>query len=139
MSETIETPRPETGVDTVRILVCATCRAAGGDPDAPRPGARLAAELAAGLAGAGETRIAVETVECLSVCKRPCTVALSGAGRWTYIYGDIEAETGAQTLLAFARQYGETSDGIVPWRERPELIRKSVIARLPPFPIARPS
>ena len=78
-------------------------------------------------------------MECLSVCKRPCTVALSGAGRWTYIYGDIEAETGAQTLLAFARQYGETSDGIVPWRERPELIRKSVIARLPPFPIARPS
>lgn len=137
MSETLATPRPETGVDIVRILVCATCRAAGADADAPRPGARLAAELSAGLALEGDARISVETVECLSVCKRPCTVAVSGEGRWTYIYGDLDAETGAQTLLAFARQYGATADGVVPWRERPEIIRKSVIARLPPFPIAR--
>lgn len=139
MSETSAMPRPATGADLVRILVCATCRAAGGDPDAPRPGARLAAELAAGLVRDGDPRISVEMVECLSVCKRPCTVALSGEGRWTYIYGDLDAETGAQTLLDFARQYGATPDGVVPWRERPDIIRKSVIARLPPFPIARPT
>ena len=139
MSVTSATPRPAAGADLVRILVCATCRAAGGDPDAPRPGARLAAELGQALAAGDDAGISVETVECLSVCKRPCTVALSGEGRWTYIYGDLEPETGAQTLLAFARQYGATADGIVPWRERPEIIRKSVIARLPPFPIARPT
>jgi predicted metal-binding protein len=137
MSETLQQPRPETGADIVRILVCASCRAAGGDPDAARPGPILAAALARALDGAGDAGVTVETVECLSVCKRPCTVALSGQGRWTYIYGDLDPATGAETLLTFARQYRDTPDGIVPWRERAEAIRKGVVARIPPLPTAR--
>lgn len=137
MTELLQRPRPETGADIVRILVCASCRAAGGDPDAARPGATLAAALHAALADGAHPGIAVETVECLSVCKRPCTVALTGAGRWTYVYGDLDPEAGAGTLLTFARQYRETTDGIVPWRERAEAIRKGVVARIPPLPLAR--
>lgn len=136
MTDVLQTPRPETGADTVRILVCASCRAAGGDPDATRPGAMLAAALGSALADGDHPGITVETVECLSVCKRPCTVALTGAGRWTYIYGDLDPEAGAGTLLTFARQYRETTDGIVPWRERAEAIRKGVVARIPPLPLA---
>ena len=136
MSDLLEPPRPDTGADSVRILVCASCRAAGGDPDAPRPGAVLAAGLRDALDLAGDAAISVETVECLSVCKRPCTVALSGEGRWTYVYGDLDPALGVETLLTFARQYRQTPDGIVPWRERAEAIRKGVVARLPPLPIA---
>ena len=33
-----------------------------------------------------------------------------------------------------ARAYAATPDGIVPWRERPEIFRKRVIARVPPLP-----
>lgn len=123
--------------DVVRILVCTTCRAQGGAPDAARPGERLAETMRRALGHQEDGPIAVETVECLSVCKRPCTVALTGAGRWTYIYGDLDPDTGAETLLGFARQYRETRDGIVPWRERAEAIRKGVVARLPPLPIER--
>jgi predicted metal-binding protein len=137
MTDALQRPRPETGADTVRILVCASCRAAGGDSDAPRPGVILAAALSSALAEDDHPDIAVETVECLSVCKRPCTVALTGAGRWTYIYGDLDPQAGAGTLLTFARQYRETTDGIVPWRERAEAIRKGVVARIPPLPLAR--
>lgn len=136
MSTQLQQPRPETVTAPIRILVCATCRAAGGDPDAPRPGAVLAAGLRDALDPAGDAAISVETVECLSVCKRPCTVALSGEGRWTYVYGDLDPATGVETLLTFARQYREAPDGIVPWRERAEAIRKGVVARLPPLPIA---
>jgi len=137
MTDALQRPRPETGADTVRILVCASCRAAGGEPDAARPGAILAAALSSALAEGDHPDIAVETVECLSVCKRPCTVALTGTGRWTYIYGDLDPDAGAGTLLTFARQYRETIDGIVPWRERAEAIRKGVVARIPPLPLAR--
>ncbi len=137
MTDALQRPRPETGADTVRILVCASCRAVGGEPDSARPGAILAAALATALTDGAHTGIAVETVECLSVCKRPCTVALTGAGRWTYIYGDLDPDAGAATLLTFARQYRETTDGIVPWRERAEAIRKGVVARIPPLPLAR--
>jgi predicted metal-binding protein len=134
-----EEPQTPAEPAPVRILICATCRAAGGDPDAPRPGAVLAAGLAEALAASGADGVCVETVECLSVCKRPCTVALTGPGRWTYVYGDLDPKDGVETLLAFARQYGATQDGVVPWRERPEPIRKGVVARLPPLSITRAS
>ena len=136
MTDILQQPRPETGEGTIRILVCASCRAPGGDPEAPRPGAVLAAGLSQALDACGEAGVTVETVECLSVCKRPCTVALTGDGRWTYIYGDLDPKDGVETLLSFARQYRETPDGIVPWRERAEAIRKGVVARLPPIAIA---
>jgi len=138
MSDLLKPPRPETGAGPVRILVCASCRAAGADPDVPRPGVVLAAGLRQALHGGDHRAVTVETVECLSVCKRPCTVALTGEGRWTYIYGDLDPETGVETLLTFARQYRETADGIVPWRERAEAIRKGVVARLPPLSITSP-
>jgi predicted metal-binding protein len=123
-------PRPASAAD-VRILICTTCRMAGGDPGA-RPGAVFAARLRDGLADPQIEGVSVETVECLSVCKRPCTVALTGAGRWSYVYGDLDPHSDIETLLSFARQYRDTPDGVVPWRERPEVIRKSVVARLPP-------
>lgn len=121
----------------VRLLVCATCRDATDPTGEARPGARLAAALDQALGGAGD--IAVEAVECLSVCKRPCTVALTAPGRWTYIYGDLDPETEAAALIAFARRYGETPDGIVPWKERPASFRKGVVARLPPLSPRQPA
>ena len=38
---------------------------------------------------AAEPDIALKAVECLSVCKRPCTVALAAPGKWTYVVGDL--------------------------------------------------
>ena len=120
----------------VTLHVCVTCRAAGESPDAAeRPGARLHRALAAALAADPDGReIRLEAVECLSVCKRPCTVAVSSPGRWTYIYGDLDAERSAETILAGLRLYAATPDGIVAWRERPEPFRKGVVARIPPSP-----
>lgn len=126
---------PDAAGDTIRLMVCTSCRAPGADPDAPRPGARLHAALEGAFAAdpALGRRFSVEPVECLSVCKRPCTVAISGQGRWTYLYGDLDPDTAAGTLLAFAEQYRATPDGIVVWRERPDIIRKGVVARVPPL------
>ena len=114
------------------LYVCVACRAEGSDPDAERPGARLYRELAQAVAARGDD-LHVEPVECLSVCKRPCTIAVSGPGRWTYIYGDLNAETSVDTILDGLRRYAATADGLVPWRERPEAFRKGVVARIPPF------
>ena len=120
----------------VRLLVCVTCRAANAPAESePRPGARLLRALEAALAADPDAKagISLEPVECLSVCKRPCTVAVSSPGRWTYVYGDLDPDTSAETILAGLRLYAGTSDGIVPWRERPESFRKGVVARLPPL------
>ncbi|ACL57130.1 DUF1636 family protein [Methylobacterium nodulans] len=114
----------------VTLYVCTTCRAESDPPDGPRAGARLHATLAETLAGEG---VRVEPVECLSVCKRPCTVAVSSPGRWTYVYGDLDPASAPAILRDGLSRYTAAPDGLVPWRERPEAFRKGVIARIPPF------
>jgi predicted metal-binding protein len=106
------------------VFVCVTCRGPAGEDD--RPGRRLFEALS------GEPGVSASAVECLSVCKRPCTIALSAGGKWTYVIGDLDAETSAGDVIAMAARYGDTADGIVPWRERPTSFRKGVVSRIPP-------
>jgi predicted metal-binding protein len=113
------------------LHVCLTCRSEGADPDAPRAGAALHAALADALADDAALRIV--GVECLSNCRRACTVALSGPGRWTYVYGDLSPLDDVAAICDGARRYVAAADGLVPWRERPERFRKGVIARVPPL------
>ncbi|KQT58185.1 metal-binding protein [Methylobacterium sp. Leaf456] len=126
---------PEEAPETV-LSVCTTCRAAG-DTAEPRAGARLLAALHAAAEAEPVPGLRIEGAECLSVCKRPCTVAVASPGRWTYVYGDFDAleraDESARTILAGLRRYQETPDGLVPWRERPEAFRKGVVARIPPL------
>jgi predicted metal-binding protein len=147
-------PIADVGVDraaaaagpAVRLLVCTSCRAAGEplEPRADRAGARLAAALAAAVEArvadspAGDVRardahaaVEVVPVECMSVCKRPVTVGLAGAGRWTYVYGDVGPEAVAD-VLAWAAAYAAAPDGVIPWKTRPEHLKRNAVARLPP-------
>ncbi len=122
--------------DPATLYVCTTCRSPDDAPDGPRGGARLLDALRAELAAHPAASLRIEPVECLSVCKRPCTVAVASAERWTYVYGDLDPVASARTILDGLARYAGTPDGIVPWRERPEAFRKGVVARIPPFPAA---
>lgn len=117
----------------VVLYVCTTCRIAD-DAAEPRAGARLLDALRAARAAGDHPGLRVEGVECLSVCKRPCTVAVASEDRWTYVYGDLDPAASARTILEGVGLYAGTPDGIVPWKARPEAFRKGVIARIPPFP-----
>ena len=51
--------------------------------------------------------------------------------------GDLPAdvvELCKKSILDGIGLYAQTSDGIVPWKARPEAFRKGVVARIPPFP-----
>jgi predicted metal-binding protein len=111
------------------LYVCTTCRK--GTADAPPPGARLHAALCALEAPEG---VEVVGVECLSACNNGCSVALAAPGKWTYLYGGLDPDTHATEILRGAALYAQSVDGIPPWRERPEIFRKQVIGRTPPFP-----
>ena len=39
-----------------------------------------------------EEFVALKPVECLSLCPRPCGVAISSPGAWTYLFGDQAPE-----------------------------------------------
>jgi predicted metal-binding protein len=117
----------------VQLLVCTTCRHPQGDPADPRAGAVLAGVLATNP----PPGVQVVPVECLSNCSQGCTVALRGTGRWTYIYCNLDPAQHLPALAEGAAKYRAASDGLVPWRERPEHFRKNCIARIPPLePVA---
>ena len=120
----------------VTLHVCTTCKIA------PLPGSATAASEPRGqalydrlldtIASQGlADRVNLQPVECLSVCKRAATVAVSGTGRWTYVYGDIEPDRDLDTLIAGILAYAEAPAGLIPWKERPQIFKKGVVARIP--------
>ena len=117
------------------IHVCTVCRRQRADlPEGyDQPGAALAAALVERLNGS-EDGIAVLPVECLAVCKRPCTIALAADGKWTYLIGDLDTDTHLDEIVGAAEAYAASANGIVPWKERPQSFRKGVVARVPPLP-----
>ncbi|WP_454658528.1 DUF1636 family protein [Bosea beijingensis] len=117
------------------IHVCTACRRARADlPEGyDQPGLALAERLTAQLKAKGST-IPVLPVECLAVCKRPCTIALSADGKWTYLIGDLDTDTHLDEIVGAAEAYAASANGIVPWKERPQSFRKGVVARVPPLP-----
>ena len=117
----------------VVVSICTSCRVGSGD-DAVRPGRELldATRAALGSQAGVQAGVLVRPVECLGVCKRPVTAAVSGADGFTFVFGDLDAASGAEALAHFARDYARTDYGFVPWRERPQVLRRSLVARIPP-------
>ncbi len=70
--------------------------------------------------------------QCLGVCKRVCTVSLSGTGKYTFLFGDLDPAADAPALVAMAKACAAADYGFVPWKERPPALRKGMIARIPP-------
>lgn len=127
-----ETPRPDErdgGGDCGRVtlLVCSSCRREGDGPGTPRPGGRLADAVRA-AAGSG---VAVRSVACLGNCSRGLSAAVYRAGCWTYVFGGLDEASGAD-LLEGARLFAGSTDGFMPWRGRPEALKRGLIARVPP-------
>ncbi|MFN3971745.1 MAG: DUF1636 family protein [Gemmobacter sp.] len=113
------------------LVVCTTCRRAGALPEGEeRPGAALLRALDQGALPPGLT---LRAVECLSVCQNGCAVALTAPGKWSYVYGGLDPATHAADILQGAALYAAAPDGLVPWRERPEVFRKQSVARIPPM------
>ncbi|MGO4667373.1 DUF1636 family protein [Bosea sp. 2YAB26] len=119
----------------VTIFVCVACRRARADlPEGyDQPGLGFAEALRERIARDGGT-LPVEPVDCLAVCNRPCTVALAADGKWTYLIGDLDADTHIAEIVDAAASFAASANGIVPWKERPASFRKGVVARVPPLP-----
>ncbi|SIO32393.1 Predicted metal-binding protein [Rhodovulum sp. ES.010] len=115
----------------VELLVCTTCRRGQpSDAEGPRPGEQLHDALRAQWL---PDNVRLKPVECLSNCSSGCTIVLRGPGRWTCVYGNLDAAIHAPVIAEGAAKYRDAPDGLVPWRERPEHFRKNCIARIPPL------
>ena len=114
------------------IYVCVTCRRAGEGDAEPRPGTLLADATEQAAAG---TEVVVRRLRCLANCNRGPSAAMRCNGSWTYVFGGLDASN-AGALVAGAKLLAAASDGILPWRGRPEILKRSLIARVPPIDFA---
>ena len=123
----VEAARPNSPSSPTVVSVCVTCRTAdGGIVVGPEMFESIKAAI--GLSD----HVQVRPVQCLSVCKRPATVAVTSADGYTFLFGDLQTESGTAALVSFVKSYQKSDYGLVPWRERADVLRKGMVARVPP-------
>jgi predicted metal-binding protein len=122
-------PEVSAAADVATIFVCITCRGPDGLVRDPLPGATLAAATAQAAQGTG---IRVRPIRCLANCSRGPSAAMRADGSWTYIFGGLDAAC-APALVAGARMLAAALDGILPWRGRPDVLKRGLCARTPPL------
>jgi predicted metal-binding protein len=111
------------------VYVCITCRHPEHPDSEDRPGLLVAA--AAERAAAG-TEVEIRRLRCLANCNRGPSAALRCSGSWTYVFGGLDEDCGG-ALVEGARMLARAADGILPWRGRPERLKRGLIARVPPI------
>jgi predicted metal-binding protein len=118
---------PGSAGEAVTLIVCSSCRDDTGSDARPRAGETLGnavRELAQ------DTEITVRQVECLGNCKRRLSAAMLREGCWSYVFGDLTQEN-APDLIAGATLFATSTDGVMPWRGRPDCLKRGLVARLP--------
>jgi len=125
-------------VPDICLSVCMRCKPPSWTgPDAERPGQLLAQALAARLrddASRGVTLpVRLRRIRCMSQCKRACAVAFSGAGRFTYLFGDLDPARDVDAVLEAIALYRSRPDGFIERNERPDVMRAGILGRIPPL------
>jgi len=115
---------------SITVYVCITCRREGDAEDGLRPGLALARATAR---AAADTGVTVRQVRCLANCNRACSAAIRRDGAWTYVFGGLDPEQDAANLVQGARLFARAPDGLMPWRGRPDILKRGLIARVPPI------
>jgi len=116
------------------LFVCVLCRASkSNSADDLSDGQSLFNQLSKELAECDwRNAIHLHPVRCMGACSRSCVVAFTAPDKLTFILSELSATDAVSELLQFSGQYVACSDGKVPYKERPEAIKKGIHAVLPP-------
>jgi predicted metal-binding protein len=115
------------------IHVCTTCRRKDLlEKDGQVPGGALLYDEVS-RAARGKPGLRVQPYKCLSACDRPCTVALSSPGKFTYVFGGLDPLESAADIVRTAELFRDKPDGLMPRAERPPRLQPGIVARVPPM------
>ena len=108
-----------------RLTICTTCADGQG---------QALLEAVENEALARDCPVPVRGQACMAACGQSCTAALQGAGKHSYLFGQLTPdEACVQALLTVAAEHAEPGDGLLAWSRRPERLKRSVLGRLPPL------
>ena len=107
------------------LVICTTCAEGRG---------QALLEAVENEALARDWTLPVRGQACMAACKQSCTAALQGAGKHSYLFGQLQPDaTCVDALLAVAAQHAEPGDGLLGWDRRPDRLKGGLVARLPPL------
>lgn len=132
----LDTAAHEAGAKCV-LHVCTSCRAAGAprEPKEGRAGYIFYQQLEEAFeASSLKNRVVVKPTPCLSICRRPCGIALSLAGSWTYLFGDQRPNETVREVEECVALYLDTPEGFMARDKRPQSLRRGILGRVPPMP-----
>jgi predicted metal-binding protein len=118
-----------------QILVCSTCASVWKDGHriGISGGQKLFEELKQNFENwAHSSEYELNSVECMSACSNSCVIAFNSPGKYTYVFGDLPTENAADSVFECASKYYQQAQGMLAWKDRPELLKKGIIARVPP-------
>ena len=117
------------------LSICLSCCDGREAVFGSRGGARLAQEVVAQVEGRTGTELNLRGVQCMSQCKRPCIISLSGDNLFTYVFGDLDPKnTGHfEALFELIARYETAPEGFLKRSERPKALRSNILGRLPPL------
>ena len=117
------------------LHVCTSCRVPGSprEPRENRAGFKLYKKLCKIVHESPLGRhVEVRPTECLSLCPRPCGIALSSPGGWSYLFGDQNPDQSTSDILECLSLYKGAEDGFMSRDQRPKALRTSILGRVPP-------
>jgi len=117
------------------VHVCTSCRQPGTarEPKANRSGFILYEQLCKAFANSGlRGQVEVRAAQCLSICPRPCGIAVSMPGKWTYLFGDQQKDKAMSDVVECVSAYLNAPDGFMSRESRPHSLRKAILGRVPP-------
>lgn len=118
------------------ITVCTTCRQPALRDDKTRApcGEAMLEEVSA--AAASVPGVSVRGTACLMGCEHGCNVAISAAGKLTYVLGAFApGGEAAEALVEYAAKHAASASGTVPFREWPQGVKGHFTARVPPLDV----
>lgn len=83
-----------------------------------------------------QEEFAIQPAQCMSACDRSCTISFASVGKHTYLFGDLSPDLSSEEIalvLECATKYYTHPQGLLPWAERPEPLKKGILARIPPL------
>ena len=115
------------------LSICLSCRDGREEFYMTRGGRRFAKKLL--NKNLLKKQVNLRGVNCMSNCKRACTISLTAKKSFTYIFGDIDPENSeySESLIELVSKYSLSSDGFLRRRDRPLLFQSSILGRLPPI------
>ena len=120
------------------LNICSTCNHLGQAteqaPGEPAAGAMLCDAVSKKISDRDlDAALRVNPVVCMANCEQGCSVALSAAGKWTYLAGYLTPDL-ADDLIDYALVYGSSKTGVVMPSKRAESLRNVIVARVPAHP-----